>query len=194
MTRTALVTGSPERVAAVSAALREQDYEVVPVGEADALAEVCASLGRNAIDCYVQLPVNVPPSGGTVVSRLHAFLAGGLLARFEAVDAVLGTLRPNACVVLVAGNLPAEFTAPDDRQARMSLLRVLAQSIRADIAPVAVRTVVVEHLRSPDEIAAVAVDPARDRTRAVSDAADRYPEMNYVDWRLEVLSLATIES
>ena len=76
----------------------------------------------------------------------------------------------------------------------MSLLRVLAQSIRADIAPVAVRTVVVEHLRSPDEIAAVAVDPARDRTRAVSDAADRYPEMNYVDWRLEVLSLATVES
>jgi hypothetical protein len=107
---------------------------------------------------------------------------------------VLGTLRPNASVVLVAGNLPAEITAPDDRQARISLLRVLAQAILADTAPTPVRTVVVDHLRSPEAIAAIAVDPAANRLRVISDAAERYPEMSYDDWRLEVLSLATIES
>jgi len=194
VTRTALVTGSPERVAAVCAVLADRDCEVVPVDDLDALAGVCASLGRDAVDCYVQLPVNVPSSGGTVVSKLQAFLAGGLLARFEAASTVLGTLRPNASVVLVAGNLPAELTAPDDRQARISLMRVLVQAIRADTAPNTVRTVVVEHLRSPDEIAAIALDPAVNRLSTISDAAERYPDMSYVDWRLEVLSLATIES
>jgi hypothetical protein len=56
-----------------------------------------------------------------------------------------------------------------------------------------VRTVVVDRMRSPDEIAAIVVDPAPSR-RVISDAAELYPEMSYVDWRLEVLSLATIES
>lgn len=193
MTRTALVTGSSERVAAVSTALAARDCEVIPVDDLDTLAKVCASLGPGAIDHYVQLPVNVASSGHTVVSRLQAFLAGGLLARFAAMSTVLPTLRPDASVVLVAGNLPAELTAPDDRQARISLLRVLVQAIRADTAPMPVRTVVVDRMRSPDEIAAIVVDPVPSR-RVISDAAELYPEMNYVDWRLEVLSLATIES
>jgi hypothetical protein len=194
MKQTALVTGSPERVAAVSAALTDRDCEVVGVDDLGTLVEVCVSLGPGSIDHYLQLPVNVPSSGGTVVSRLQAFLAGGLLARFEAVSTALGTLRPNASVILVAGNLPAELTAPDDRQARISLLRVLVQAIRADTAPVPVRTVVVEHTRSPEEIAAIALDPAAKRESVISHAAEFYPEMSYVDWRLEVLSLATIES
>jgi hypothetical protein len=49
-------------------------------------------------------------------------------------------------------------------------------------------------MRSPDEIADIAVDPAAKHRRVISDAAELYPEMSYVDWRLEVLSLATIES
>jgi hypothetical protein len=189
-----LVTGSPERVAAVRAALVDRDCDVVPVDDPDALVEVCASLGHGAIDLYVQLPINVAVLGGTVVSRLHAFLASGLLARFETMSAVLGTLRPNASVVLVAGNLPAELTVPDDRQARISLLGVLAQAILADTAPIPVRTVVVDHERTPDEIAAIAVDLAANHPRVLSDVAERYPEMDYVDWRLAVLSLAEIES
>jgi hypothetical protein len=194
MKRTALVTGSPERVAAVSAALAARECDVIPVDDLTTLAEVCGSLAPGSVDHYVQLPVNVPSSGGTVVSRLQAFLAGGLLGRFEAVSAVLGTLRPGASVVLVAGNLPAELTAPDDRQARISLLRVLVQAIRADTAPNPVRTVVVEHTHSPDEVAAIAVDPKANRQSVMSHAAELYPEMSYVDWRLEVLSLASIES
>ena len=194
MARKALVTGSPERVAAVSAALTERDCEVIAVDDLDTLAKVCASLGPDSIDHYVQLPVNVPASVGTVVSMLQAFLAGGLLARFEAASAVLGTLRSDASVILVAGNLPAELTAPDDRLARASLMRVLVQAILADTAPLVIRTVVVDRMRSAEEIADIAVDPAAKRRRVISEAAELYPEMNYVDWRLEVLSLATIES
>jgi hypothetical protein len=194
MTRTALVTGSPELVATVSAALQLRDCEVIGVDDRDALVKVCDSLGHGAIDHYVQLPVHVPSSGDTVVSRLGAFLAGGLLARFEAMSTVLGTLRPNASVVLVAGNLPAELTAPDDRRARVSLLRVLAQAILADTGPIPVRTVVVDRMRSPEEIAAIAADPAANRLRVITDAAELYPEMSFDDWRLAVLSLATVES
>lgn len=194
MTATALVTGSSDRVAAVGAALERLDRKVVAVDDPTQLVSVCESLGANSIDHYVQLPVNVPSPGGTVVSRLHSFLAGGLLARFEAAGHVLPALRPKASVILVAGNLPMELTAPDDRQARISLLRVLAQAILADTAPDPVRTAVVEHSRAPGEIAEITIDPTTSRLRVISEAAEQYPEMTYDDWRLAVLSLATIES
>jgi hypothetical protein len=194
MKRTALVTGSPERVAQVSSALHALGCEALAVDNPGQLASICASLGRHAIDHYVQLPVDVPSPGGTVVSSLQAFLTGGLLARFDAVAAVLPTLRPDASVILVAGNLPAELTAPDDRQARIALLRVLAQAILADTAPMPVRAAVVEYSRSAEQIAQITIDPAANRLRVISEVADRYPEMSYDDWRLAVLSLATIES
>jgi hypothetical protein len=194
MKRTALVTGSPERVAEVCSALQSLGCDALAVDEPARLAEVCASLGRGAIDHYVQLPVDVPSTGGTVVSRLQAFLSGGLLARFDAVASVLPALRPDASVILVAGNLPAELTAPDDRHARIALLRVLAQAILADTAPMPVRAAVVEYSRTAEQIAEITIDPAANRLRVISEVADRYPEMSYDDWRLAVLSLATIES
>jgi hypothetical protein len=194
MTPRALVTGSPDRVAAVSAALAQRDCDVVAVDDLGTLADVCASVGDGAIDHYIQLPVDVPSTGGSVVARLRAFLSGGLLGRFEAVSSVLPTLRPNASVILVAGNLPGELTAPDDREARISLLRVLAQAILADTAPVPVRTAVVGHSRSANDIAEIALDPIANRLRVISEAAERYLDMTYDDWRLAVLSLVTIES
>jgi len=194
MTRTALVTGSSARVAAVGDALARLGCNVIRVDDPAALVEVCASLGRASVDHYVQLPVDVPSTGDTVVSRVHALLAAGLLARFEAAESVIETLRPNASVVLVAGNLPAQLTAPDDTKARRSLLRVLVQAIVADTAPTPVRAVVADNTRTADEFAALAVDPTAKRLRVISSPAERYPDMDYVDWRLEVLSLATIES
>lgn len=194
VTRTALVTGSPERVAAVSEALTSRNCDVIRVDDPATLADTCAALGSQTVDHYVQLPVNVPSSGDTVVAKFQSFLAAGLLARFEAAAAVLETLRPNASVVLVAGNLPNELTAPDDGEARLSLLRVLVQAIHADTAPTPVRTVVVDNTRTADEIAAITVDPVAKRLRVLSSGAEKYPEMDYVDWRLEVLSLASIES
>jgi hypothetical protein len=190
----ALVTGSPERVAQVCAALESLGCEALAVDDPGRLQSVSASLGPGSVDHYVQLPIDVPSPGGTVVSRLRAFLAGGLLARFDAVATVLPALRPNASVILVAGNLPAELTAPDDRQARIALLRVLAQAILADTAPVPVRTAVVEYSRSAEKIAEITIDPAANRLRVISEVADQYPDMSYDDWRLAVLSLATIES
>lgn len=194
MKPTALVTGSAERVAQVCSALTSLGCDALAVDDPEQLGSVCASLGPAAIDHYVQLPVDVPSPGGTVVSRLRAFLAGGLLARYDAVTTILPTMRPNASVVLVAGNLPAELTAPDDRHARIALLRVLAQAIIADTAPVPVRTAVVEYSRTADQIAEITIDPAANRLRVISEVADTYPEMSYDDWRLAVLSLVTIES
>jgi hypothetical protein len=110
------------------------------------------------------------------------------------VSAILGVLRPNASVILVAGNLPAELSAPDDTQARRALLEVLAQAIRADTAPDAVRTVIMDSARSADDIADLVVDASPAKVTMSADVAKRFPEMDYVDWRLEVLSLATIES
>jgi hypothetical protein len=190
----ALVTGSADRVAMVQAALQRLDCTVVAVDDLSQLAAACSSLGPAAVDHYVQLPVDVPSSGGTVVSRLHAFLTCGLMARFEAAALVLPTLRAKASVILVAGNLPAELTAPDDRQARIFLLRVLAQALVADTAPVSVRTVIVGHTRSADEIAEITVDPAAHRLRVIAEAAEGFPEMSYDDWRLAMLGLASIES
>jgi len=194
MRRTALVTGSPGRVAEVSSALESLGCDVVAVDEPERLASVCASLGSDALDHYVQLPVDMPSPGGTVVHRLKAFLAGGLLARFEVVATIMPTLRPNASVILVAGNLPPGLAGPDDRHARIALLRVLAQAILADMAPIQVRTAVIEHSRSAGQIAEITLDPAANHMRVISEVADSYPEMSYDDWRLAVLSLSTIES
>jgi hypothetical protein len=190
----ALVTGSPERVTAVGDALAEHDCDVIRVEDPARLAEICAGLGRASVDHYVQLPIDVSSSEDTVVSRFHAFLAVGLLARFDAAAAVMPTLRPNASVVLVAGNLPAQLSAPDDIKARLSLLRVLVQAILADTALTPIRVVVADNTRTADEIATMAVDPIAKRLRVISSGAEQYPEMDYVDWRLEVLNLVTVES
>jgi cytochrome c556 len=97
-------------------------------------------------------------------------------------------------VILVAGNLPTELSAPDDTAARMALLQVLAQAIRADTAPNAVRAVIMDSSRSVEDVADLVLDTTPRDVDANKDLAKRFPEMDYVDWRLEVLSLATIES
>jgi hypothetical protein len=194
MTHTVLVTGSPARVALVSTALAKRDCRVVEAADREALLAVCSSLGPAAVDDYVQLPVDLPSLGDTVVAKFHAFLADGLLARFEMVSAILGVLRPNASVILVSGKLPAELSAPDDTQARMALLQVLARAIRADTAPDVVRTVIMDSTHPADEIADLVVDARPRKLGVMEGVAKQFPEMDYVDWRLEVLSLATIES
>jgi hypothetical protein len=97
-------------------------------------------------------------------------------------------------VILVSGNLPAELSAPDDTQARMALLQVLARAIRADTAPDVVRTVIMDSTHPADEIADLVVDARPRKLGVMEGVAKQFPEMDYVDWRLEVLSLATIES
>jgi hypothetical protein len=181
-------------VAGVSAALRQRNCDVVEAVDLAAVLAACSSLGPASVDDYVQMPVDVPSLGDTIVAKFHAFLADGLLARFEMASAVLGILRPDASVILVAGNLPTELSAPDDTAARMALLQVLAQAIRADTAPNAVRAVIMDSSRSVEDVADLVLDTTPRDVDANKDLAKRFPEMDYVDWRLEVLSLATIES
>lgn len=193
MRSTALVTGSPQRASSVSAALEAVGFDVTAVSDHDRLADVCAAQGPGSLDCYVQLPGEINPSGGTVVERFHNFLRLGLLHRFDAAGRVLPLLRPGAMVVLVAGNHPPGTSTPDDQAARVSLLRVLAHAVLAERAEAGVRATVVEHGRTPAEVAELARHRGADRLRIIAEYVETAPEMSYADWRLQVLQMASME-
>lgn len=188
MSRTALVSGSPDRVAGVASALAEAGFVVIPVDDPDRLAAECEKLGQGSIDAYVQLPVDVPPGEGPVVERVRQFLTSGLLRRFEAVAAVLPCLNPGAVVVLAAGQRPGFEGAPDDRHARLELLRVLARAILAEHRERDVRAVIMGAQRSPADIARAALRRTAPTAEAAGYAAAD-PELTYDDWAREVLAL-----
>jgi hypothetical protein len=125
-----LVTGSPEAVEPVVAAVRAAGAEAVGV-TTDVLAAL-EELEPGSVGCYVQLPVGIAPSGDTAVSRVHSFLEQGLLTRFRLVDAVMPALAEDATVLLVGGHTQVGQQAPDDQSARRALLTVLAHALRAD--------------------------------------------------------------
>jgi hypothetical protein len=151
-----------------------------------------AGLSVDGLCGYVQLPVQVPAVGDTAVDRLRSFLSEGLVARFEAIAKVLPWLRPDAVVLLVAGNLPPDLTWPDDRQARMALLRVLGRAAEAD-AGAAVRVRTVDASRSDADIVDLFDRPDPDRNRAIADFVDHAGDMPYDDWRLALLELSSFE-
>jgi hypothetical protein len=193
MGRTALVSGSTERVAEVSAALQSVGFTVTQAGGLpDEIKAACAALAPASLDCYVQLPRQTPVSGPTLVERIHEFLSEGLLKRFETAGMVLPLLAPDACVVLVAGNIPGGAT-PDDRHARIDLLRVLARAILADCEKGDVRAVVVGTRRSAEEIADIALYRGDERRRRQAQVAALSPEMPYEDWQREFLTLSADE-
>jgi hypothetical protein len=140
----------------------------------------------------VQLPRETEVSGRTLIERVRQFLTQGLLARFDATTAVLPFLGPEACVVLVAGNVPGVAT-PDDRHARIDLLRVLARAILAECSEGDVRAVVVGYDRSAEEIADIALHRGDEQGRRVAQVAALPQDLNYEDWQREVLSLTTSE-
>jgi hypothetical protein len=145
-----------------------------------------------SLGCYVQLPRDTEVEGATLVERVRQFLAQGLLARFDATTTVLPFLGPQACVVLVAGNVPGAAT-PDDRHARIDLLRVLARAILAECADGDVRAVVVGHDRSAEEIADIALHRGDEHRRRAAQVAALPQDLTYEDWQREVLSLTTNE-
>ncbi|MGH9010956.1 MAG: hypothetical protein ACRDYF_14070 [Acidimicrobiia bacterium] len=113
-------------------------------------------------------------------------LTRGLLARCGALDEVLPLLRPDAMVVLVAGNTLADPHVPDAPRARLDLLRLLANAVNQERK---VHAVVIDRHASAQDIASVVtgrsqLDSIRDRI------ADLPPELSYTDWLREVLSYA----
>ena len=188
MPRTALVTGSPARVGDVAEALERVGFTVTRVEDTHKLAEACAGFEPGSLSCYVQLPRDVALSGPNLVARVRNFLAEGLLSRFEATYTVLPLLSSQATVVLVAGHLPHESETPDDRRARVDLLRVLARALLADCQSGQVKAIVVGFERTPAQIADIAL-LGHDRRVRQSEVDSLSHDMNWSDWQREMLSL-----
>ena len=192
MAQTALVTGSQARAEEVAASLERAGFTVTTVTDPDGVAGACAPIEPGTLDCYVQLPKETKVEGPSLIGRVRQFLAEGLLARFEAASTVLPALAREACVVLVAGNLPGSST-PDDRHARIDLLRVLARAILAECSGADVRAVVVGNERSAAEIADIVVRRGDESGRKTAEVAALPSDLNYADWQREFLSLTTEE-
>ena len=191
MGENALVTGSPTRVDEVSAALEEAGYKVLRVPEPGDMAAACSGIERGSLACYVQLPKETKVDAPSLIGRVRQFLAEGLLARFEQASTVVPCLAGDGCVILVAGNLPGAAT-PDDRHARIDLLRVLARAVLAECEGNEVRAVVVGNDRSPADIADIARRRGDQTGKKAAEVA-AIGDMNYADWQREFLSLTTEE-
>ena len=188
----ALVTGSAARVDDVAAALEQAGFSVVRVPEPGDLGGACTGIEPGSLACYVQLPKETKVEGPSLIGRVRQFLAEGLLARFESAATVLPCLAKDGCVVLVAGNLPGAST-PDDRHARIDLLRVLARAILAESEGSDVRAVVVGNDRSSAEIADIALRRGDESGKKAAEVAALPGDLNYADWQREFLSLTTEE-
>lgn len=186
--RTALVTGSSERVKAVGEALEGAGFAVTRLDRPGEVSGRREALASRSLDCYVQLPVDVPAGSGTWVDEARHFLAGGLLARFDTVSTVLPALAPGATVILVAGHRPPHVDTPDDPHARFDLLRVLARAIQAEMDDQGVRTVVVGSGRSPDDIAELVQRRGRAHWPDPRELTGSDPAADFDDWRREAIS------
>lgn len=185
-TKRVLITGSPDRVESLTKLFADAGVVGVTLDQ--------LGPGASAIDYYVQLGVAVPSRGDTIVRRVHSFLNDGLLDRFAIVERVLPMLAADAVVLLVAGNLPAEVAAPDDQTARLSLLRVLAHAVRADLAPNRVRVRVITSERTDEEISKFALTGAKDPQAVIPSLSEEYAfGGSYEDWRVQILGLAHID-
>jgi len=189
---TAVVTGSPARVDEVAGALEQAGFRVTKVPEPGDVAGACAGIEPGSLACYVQLPKDTRVDAPSLIGRVRQFLEEGLLARFEAASTVVPLMAKDGCVVLVAGNLPGAAT-PDDRHARIDLLRVLARAVLAECEGSDVRAVVVGNDRSAADIADIVLRRGDESGRKAAEVAALPGELNYADWQREFLSLTTEE-
>jgi hypothetical protein len=191
--RKVLITGSDQRAEEIAQELRQADVEVLVVEDLALLPGVLQDLPPACLHGYVQLPVTVELQGASVVRRVRDFLEGGLLSRFDTVQAVLPALADDARVLFVAGNTSTVGRdLPDDRGARLALLEVLAHAVRAEGSPAAVAVHVLDQ-RSATELAQTALGAAAAVRADVADLRRREDDMSYDDWRTEILGMATVE-
>jgi hypothetical protein len=187
---TVLVSGAEKQVADVAGELRRRGAEVTQVVDLDQLPEVCGAAGAAAFDSYVQLPSTFDMQGDTVIDRVHHFYADGVLARFPALGAAVPALTDRARIIFVLGVLPAEVASDDDRNARRSLTQVLAHAAHAE-SPQA--TYAVQVLDADTTIPDVASAALGEGSRS-QQLLDRLSDLDYADWRVEILGLVAIDT
>ncbi len=185
-----LVSGTEQQVSSVAEALRARGADVTAVTDLADMPSVCSAAGPSAFDSYVQLASTFQMQGETVVERVHHFYANGVLARFPALGAAVPALTAEASITFVLGQLPAEVASSDDRDARLSLTKVLAHAARADApdATLAVRVLTAD--TTLEDIVAAALG----EFSASRQLVDRLSDLEYADWRVEVLGLAALET
>jgi len=182
--RVALVTGSTVRVAEVAEALESAGFDVIgPTDPGQLNGGWWSSILPRSVACYVQLPADGETGGVDTFDRMRRFLADGLVARFDAAYAAAPFLRPDACVVLVAGNVPGDLSTQRD------LLHVLARAISGVSVEGDVKAVVVGADRSAQEIAHIALLRGEDRGWLQSRVAALSTDLSYADWKRELLAL-----
>ena len=189
---TVLVTGGGDRLREVVAAVEATGAETVCVESLDRLGE---SVAGRTLDGWVQLPVSISPTPGSLVARVEQFLTEGLLSRFRAAATVLPSLSPTAAVLLVGGQTQVDAEAPDDAEARRALMRVLAHALRAERAPERLTVRLADHTWSAEDVATAVTGNAPSRTTAqpTLSSSDDAIGQAYADWRAEVLGLMRVE-
>lgn len=192
---TALVTGSPERVPDIAVALKSAGFDILAAGSIT--PEDAPDLEANSVDCYVQLPADLPRPTGGALRRTRDVIASEMLARFDIAVRLLPLLAPSATVVLVTeGPDPAEPSTgrPDpDQKTLQTLVGVLAEAILRDCGRTSVRTTVVGEDRAPEEIAALASHrPPEPLPWWLYASVD--PDLDFADWRASVLCLASLRN
>lgn len=190
--KTALVTGAAGRTEVVARALRHKGFDVLEASGPAEVARVLDGAPGRVLDVYVQLPVQVDADAATVTAQMEALLQQGILGRFRCAELALSHMGPAARVILVPGNLPPNLSAPDDREARLGLLRVLAHAMRADRAPDALSVTIASAEHPPESLALMASGTEVPHPPP-PDYAEMWPEMAYDEWRLAVLDLDTLE-
>jgi hypothetical protein len=192
MAKQALVTGSTRRIEEVSAVLSAAGFDVLEAEGLEALQRLAVNLEPRSLGAYIQLPVDVRSDAKTVTGQIEALLQQGILLRFRDAEIVLPLLSPDAQVVLVPGNLPPDLSTPDDHHARQSLLRVLAHALYADRAPEKLSVTVASSQHTPEKLALI-VQGAKVAHPSPPEYAQMWPDMDYDEWRLAVLGLASLE-
>src|SRR3954452_11191806 len=183
-----LASGIPALVADVAAELEQNGSDAVQVGDIADVPRACADAGPGGFDGYIQLPASFTVQGETAIQRVHHFFAEGVLARFAAVEAALGAMRPDGRITFVLGVLPGDVSTQDDVAARAALVRVLGHAARAD-AGAALRLDVLESGSTPKEIALTALGRGSER-QPVAEMSDE----SYAEWRMELLGMVWAEA
>lgn len=191
---TVLITGSGAGSAQIARELSGGDRQVVSAPAGGDVAAALADHEAGSVGHYVQMPAVIEvPVGAPAVTRVRTFLTDGLMARFAEAEAVLPYLTADASVLLVSGSQalqeadssPSDIgsaATPDDRDARVSLLLVLAEALRRDHPNLRVH--VAERSVGVEALAAAVL-----AGQGVEGASSGTGDQEYDDWRTQMIGM-----